>query len=235
MERNLSSLTVDWIDAVVWRCAPDVLRLLEGSLRVVLLGPLHWHEILGELPDETLAYAIQKKFLSPWPKEELLANRYRTEVCRWCLAWSNHRQDAEDFAQEFFLKCWGNQNFLDSYDPEKRFLPFFSVITRNAWLNTKRGMKSQAEATDPSLLDALSVKPGTFPEILSDIHAALSKLPREQEKAYRSVLGVQADGSLGERMEAKEVAQHLHCSIPAVYSLVYRAKLAVIKSLQMSN
>jgi len=79
--------------------------------------------------DEELARRAGEGHISCF--EEILS-RYRSRVFRLCLRWAGNRDDAEDWAQECFVRAFGQ---LGRYDCNLPFAPWLLRLTTNTCIN----------------------------------------------------------------------------------------------------
>ncbi len=120
-----------------------------------------------------------------------LVNRYLKPIYNFSYRLTGRAEDAEDVAQEAFVKVWKN---LNKYDPEKSFGAWLYGIARNTaidWLRKKRHLDFSAferEDGSNSLLDTL-VDGGASPVQLAVaaeddavVSAAMSTLPDNQRR-----------------------------------------------------
>src|SRR5687768_15809701 len=85
--------------------------------------------IVSRLPDEDLARRAAAGHLDCF--EELLS-RYRDRVYRLCYRSAGNAEDAEDWAQECFLRAYRQ---LGRYDPAQPFAPWLLRVATNACIN----------------------------------------------------------------------------------------------------
>jgi RNA polymerase sigma factor (sigma-70 family) len=93
--------------------------------------PLATEELLvrSHLPDELLARRAAAGRLEDF--EELL-RRYRNPVYRICYRSAGNAEDAEDWAQECFVRAYQK---LGSYDPTLPFTPWLLRVVANTCIN----------------------------------------------------------------------------------------------------
>lgn len=142
--------------------------------------------------------------------------------------------DAEDVAQEVFVKAWES---IDGFKGESKLSTWLYRITVTKSLDFLRGRKRKKRfAYVQSLFginDELMVDPPDFhhPGVVSEkkqlsasLFKAMATLPEQQKAAF--VL------SRVEGLNHKEVGEILGASVPAVESLLQRAKLNLRKKLE---
>src|SRR5437870_13523605 len=93
--------------------------------------------MISHLPDETLARRAAAGRLDCF--EELLA-RYQDRVYRICYRGAGNAEDAEDWAQECFLRLYRQ---LGRYDPELPFAPWLLRVVTNVCIDLGRTRSRQ--------------------------------------------------------------------------------------------
>jgi RNA polymerase sigma-70 factor, ECF subfamily len=157
------------------------------------------------------------------PNDEVWA--YRDDLERLARYLCRHREDAEDVAQNAMLKA---AEKLDGFRAESTMRTWLHTITTNECRMLRRRKQASSlddlleqvagsgvvggEAVDPEEL-ALEL------ETRSELLRALEQLP----EAYRVVLILKE----GREMSLEEVAAALDTTIPAIKSLLYRARKAL--------
>ena len=143
--------------------------------------------------------------------------------------------DAEDIAQETFVRAWKN---LDKFDTSRNLKTWLFTITKNASLDLLKKKKplafskiTEAEHELESFL-APYVASGELPDVAvdqkflkTDIDRALSKLPA----AYRAVLALRYN----EHLKFREIAETLGEPIDTVKSK-HRRGLALLRTVLFS-
>ena len=176
-----------------------------------------------------------------------LTEPYRAELQVHCYRMLGSLEDAEDLVQETFLRAWQS---LDKFVKNVSFRAWLYKIATNACLDAidKRSRRALPVMTHPPANPHLPHTPGTeeflwlepCPDIsLSNVGinpearyslretirlafiVALQSLPSRQRAVLllRDVLGWQA----------QEVAEHLEITLPAVNSLLHRARTTMRK------
>lgn len=160
------------------------------------------------------------------PAFEQLLRLYEKKVFNLTFRLTGNRHDAEDLAQEAFLKVFRS---LDSFRGESSFSTWLYRITRNTCLDWLRRRKVSTVSLD----DSLETPDGSMPrqlqsktpgpdeileqkEALSRIQAAISSLPEEYRLAavLRDVMG----------FTYEETAEIMECSLGTVKSRIHRAR-----------
>ena len=158
---------------------------------------------------------------------EILVNRHQVSVLNLIYRFIGDRTQAKDLAQEVFLRVW---QAAKTYEPKAKFTTWIYRITTNLCLNELKSARRRRwfqflrpdedneNATEdllpdgsPSAEDLLLVR-----ERNRHISDALQSLPSNQRMAL--ILKRYDD------LSYQEIAQILGCSVPAVESLLVRAK-----------
>nr|NJM02658.1 sigma-70 family RNA polymerase sigma factor [Desulfobacula sp.] len=162
---------------------------------------------------------------------ETLVRRHQRPVVNFIFRFLKDPSEAEDLAQEVFLSIWKSRG---AYRPDAKFTTWLYRITVNRCINRSRALKIRQwfpvfrpERQEPeSKKEPLALNEGidaTTPEdslIQSEqekkIRRALDALPQNQRLAI--LLKIYNGFSY------REIAAILDCSVPAVESLLVRAK-----------
>lgn len=159
----------------------------------------------------------------------VLVDRHKQRIFNLTFRFLDGNQDAEDIAQEVFVKVYFARN---TYQPTARFTTWLYVIARNACLQALR-KKSPSLSLDESSAE----KPEGIRSVLPDekspepceaamsaerqkmIGEALRRLPESQ----RLVILLKRYDDLS----YEEIAEIMSCSIQAVKSLLFRGRQAM--------
>ena len=174
---------------------------------------------------------------------EQLVSRHQERILSTLVHFSDSLQQAEELTQEVFLKVYEARL---RYEPTAKFTTWLYRIVRNEGLNAKRYKKrhperylnasSPSDGEDANFEENLLAKSGFMPARQYDakeeremVHLALKSLdPRQREAIlYQHVEG----------MDYSQIAQVMELTVPAVKSLLYRARrrLAEILTPYMSE
>lgn len=140
--------------------------------------------------------------------------------------------EAEDIAQQVFVRIWKS---APRYEPQAKFTTWLFTITRNLVFNETRRRKrkpavSIEEREDEFHLveaDTSVITPdqsALHNELEKEIDAAIAELPEKQRMAV--VL------RRYEEMPYDEISEVLELSVPAVKSLLFRARSQLKESLK---
>jgi RNA polymerase sigma-70 factor (ECF subfamily) len=160
---------------------------------------------------------------------ELLLHRYRTPLVNFLYRMVRNREQAEDLAQEVFLRVYRAR---EDYVPSAKFTTWLFRIATNLALNSVRDTRyrklevsidapiSDAEDGDERTLDIPEKHPNIEQHLVEDarkkmIRHAIEKLPEKQRAAVLL--------HKYEELDYAEIAKILKCSESALKSLLFRA------------
>jgi len=182
---------------------------------------------VSHLPDEVLARRATAGHRECF--EELLA-RHRNRVYRLCYHLAGNAEDAEDWAQECFVRVYRQ---LGHYHPEMAFTPWLLRVSANTCINLAKArarrqerfllglnegtMGETSRGAAPAPGDPLRAVLGA--EEAQSVHAAIEALPPALRQAV--VLRVVEDLSF------RELAEVLGVPLPTAATRVRRALLQV--------
>jgi RNA polymerase sigma-70 factor (ECF subfamily) len=159
---------------------------------------------------------------------KLLMEKHRVPVMRLIYRYTGMHHEAEDLAQDIFLKIYRTAG---NYIPRAQFHTWLYKVVTNHCLNFHRSQKKHKydRPLDPSLSEtdiADQSSDGAGPEAAAEtrlrqealtaaVQTALDRLPDRQRMA---VILFRFEG-----LSYSEIAQALGCSVSAVESLIFRA------------
>jgi len=140
--------------------------------------------------------------------------------------------DAEDIAQQVFVRVWKNAK---RYEPRAKFTTWLLKITRNLVFNELRRrsrhpqvpLQSESDEEERPLKDEQAIAPDASlleHELQQAVDAAIANLPETQRMAV--VL------RRYEELSYEEIAEAMDQSVSAVKSLLFRARTELRESLQ---
>ncbi len=158
-----------------------------------------------------------------------LVNRCQQSVFNVCYRILGERRDAEDLAQDAFLRAYQK---LDSFDVEREFGPWVRKIAANLCLNELQKRTKQQEFSLDKIV--LAAPPSDIPEkkylakaAAHHIRQAILSLP----PPYRVVIELRHYQDLS----YNEIAQTLDLPLSDVKSHLFRARKLLAKSLSEEN
>jgi len=155
---------------------------------------------------------------------EELVERHQALVAGTVARMLGSNSDVEDIAQQVFIRVWKSAS---RYVPRAKFTTWLLKITRNLVFNelrrTKRRaqvpLESEASADEPALKDESNPAPDASlleVELRKAIEEAIMHLPETQRMAM--VL------RRYEQLSYEQIAEVLDLSVPAVKSVLFRAR-----------
>lgn len=91
-----------------------------------------------QLPDEKIAHRVQNGDIESFA---VLVNRYEEKIKRYAKKFLFNYEDAEDLAQQAFLKAYIN---INSFDINRRFSPWIYRIAHNEFINAIKRKKKES-------------------------------------------------------------------------------------------
>jgi RNA polymerase sigma-70 factor (ECF subfamily) len=168
------------------------------------------------------------------PAFKYMVNTWQDMVYNTALGLVQSEMDAEDVAQDVFVKAWES---IEGFKGESKLSTWLYRITVTKSLDYLRSRKRKKRFAYVQsifgLNDELVVDPADFnhPGVVAEkkhlsvtLFKAMAELPEQQKAAF--VL------SRVEGLNHKEVSEVLGTSVPAVESLLQRAKLNLRKKLE---
>jgi RNA polymerase sigma-70 factor (ECF subfamily) len=159
-----------------------------------------------------------------------LVSRHRDAVVNLTYRYLGNFSDAEDLAQEVFLKVYRAR---DRYEPSAKFTTWLYRVAVNACLNEVRDRRNRPTFAAKGLEDPAvpTEGPGRSPleetersELREHVRAAMEELPERQ----RLALLLNKFHGLG----YEELAESLELTVPAVKSLLVRARESVRRRIE---
>lgn len=161
-----------------------------------------------------------------------LVERHQNAVIGTVAKMLGDPSDAEDIAQQVFLRIWRNAKH---YRPDAKFTTYIFTITRNLVFNEtrRRGRKKEVssdereEHSNHTIEDHPARQPDAQvlqAELLAAVDAAIAALPETQRLAV--VL------QRYEQLAYEEIATVLGLTVPAVKSLLFRARTSLREALR---
>ncbi len=158
-----------------------------------------------------------------------LFDKYKRRIVNYARRFVSSPERAEDAAQETFLRLYRSR---ESYEPKSKFRTYLYHIATNTCLNhvRKRDWLVREEANEESVTDRIVDTAFAKPEdalageeLRVLVERALMALPEGQRTALVLLRF--------EDMSYEEIAAVMDASVPAVKSLLNRAKVELLKQL----
>lgn len=166
---------------------------------------------LNELTDIELVERLQH---GEEPAFDELMGRYKRPVVNFCYRLLNDAGDADDVAQEVFVRVYQR---IGSYRPRGKFTTWLFALARNACVDRLRYRKRHPTEPLDVAPEPASVSNDTETrEIGEEIAVAVAELPEDQRTV---VVLAEYHG-----MSYAEIAGIMSCSEKSVESRLYRAK-----------
>jgi RNA polymerase sigma-70 factor (ECF subfamily) len=161
---------------------------------------------------------------------ELLLQRYRTPLVNFLYRMVRSREQAEDLAQEVFIRVYRAR---EEYVPSAKFTTWLFRIATNLALNSLRDhryqklemsidapLKADSEEGDERPFEVADKRPTVEQELVEEerkkmIRHAIEKLPEKQRAAVLL--------HKYQELDYAEIAKILSCSESALKSLLFRA------------
>lgn len=152
-----------------------------------------------------------------------LVDRYRGRVFGLCYRMLGQRQDAEDAAQETFVRLLKN---LGQWDPQRDFEPWLLAIAGNR-CRTALAKRQRRPATQTITQPILDSTPDTHAaqNLAEEVELALCQVRGEYRQAF--VLFHEHE------MSYAEIAETMSCPLGTVKTWVHRARRELISQLRI--
>ncbi|HOF20187.1 MAG TPA: sigma-70 family RNA polymerase sigma factor [Bacteroidales bacterium] len=162
----------------------------------------------------------------------ILVERYQQMVFRTCMGFLHNREEAEDLAQDVFIRAYQS---LSRFRGESAFSTWLYRIAVNASLNRTRrsSLKITFETLENTVISAPATSEDDPEKILISreqsvwLRRAVNSLPENQRTAI--ILSKYED------LSQKEIAEIMMTSEGAVESLLFRAKRNLRKRLSSES
>lgn len=159
---------------------------------------------------------------------ETLLPRYRDRVFRLALSMLRNRTEAEDIAQDIFLRLW---RALPGYSGRAALSTWIYAISRNACLSQIRKHRPQVSLDDPDAQDepaiAALAAPSTDDSAVASVTRMLDCLPPR----YRQVVTL----FYMEDKSCEQTATALGLPVGTVKALLHRARRRMIDLAGVQN
>jgi len=140
--------------------------------------------------------------------------------------------DSEDIAQQVFLRVWKHAK---RYKPRAKFTTYLFTITRNLVFNESRRRSRKKEVSADEREENSHRLIEDRPEYQPDAEMLQSELQQAVDQAIAALPETQRMAVVLRRYDQlpyEEIAEILEISLPAVKSLLFRARTTLKESLQ---
>jgi len=177
---------------------------------------------LHEQPDSELVRQIQSGEAAAFDE---LMRRYKRPVVNFIFRMLGNAQDADDIAQDVFVRVYQN---LDTYRSETKFSTWLFALARNAAIDRirwrSRHRTESIESAPEIVASSGTAEEVNAREIGDQIAVAVAKLPEDQRIA---IILSEYQG-----MSYAEIAGVMQCSEKSVESRLYRARQTLREELR---
>jgi len=153
-----------------------------------------------------------------------LVERHQHAVIGTVAKMLGNPSDAEDIAQQVFLRIWSNAK---RYHPDAKFTTYIFTITRNLVFNETRRRSRKKEVSTDGHAEHPSFLLEDSPDRQPDAELLQSELQKAVDAAIVSLPEIQRMAVVLRRYEQlsyEEIAKVLKLTVSAVKSLLFRAR-----------
>lgn len=161
----------------------------------------------------------------------LLVERHQDAVVGTCARMLGDHLDAEDLAQQVFLRVWIH---AANYRPETKFTTYLYTITRHLVFNESRRRSRRREVSADERHEQGLEQPAAPSAMQPDAEVVQAELRAAVDEAIAALPESQRVAVVLRRYEQlsyEEIAEVLEVSLPAVKSLLFRARSALKQSM----
>jgi RNA polymerase sigma-70 factor (ECF subfamily) len=161
-----------------------------------------------------------------------LVERHKDVVIGTVSKMLGNSSEAEDISQQVFLRIWRNAK---RYRPDARFTTYLFTITRNLVFNETRRRSRKKEVSSDEREEHSNQWIEASPDRQPDAQLLQAELQRAVDAAIAALPETQRMAVVLRRYEQlsyEEIADVLKLSLPAVKSLLFRARTALRESLR---
>lgn len=153
---------------------------------------------------------------------EMLLPRYRNRVFRLALSMLGNRSDADDVAQDIFLRLW---RALPTYSGRASLSTWIYAISRNACISQLRKRRPQVSLDDPDAQSYPSMPELAAPAIDDSAVTSVSGLLDALPARYRAVITL----FYMEDKSCEQTATALGLPVGTVKAMLHRARRRIIE------
>jgi RNA polymerase sigma-70 factor (ECF subfamily) len=155
---------------------------------------------------------------------EQLVEIHQRSVIGTVMRMLNNLDDAHDVAQQVFVRVWRS---APRYEPSAKFTTWLFTITRNLVFNEMRRRGRKREVSIESAKEDHNVEPASPQRVQPDASAEREELEAAIDRAIQSLPEKQRLAVTLRRhedMPYEDICTILNMSLPAVKSLLFRAR-----------
>jgi len=160
-----------------------------------------------------------------------LVERHQNSVIGTVAKMLGNAAEAEDIAQQVFLRIWRNAK---RYRPDAKFTTYLFTITRNLVYNETRRRSRKKEVSSDEREENSNLTVEASPDRQPDAEVLQAELQRKVDEAIASLPETQRMAVVLRRYEQlsyEEIAAVLKLSVSAVKSLLFRARTSLREAL----
>ncbi len=161
-----------------------------------------------------------------------LVERHQDAVVGTVAKMLGNPADAEDIAQQVFLRLWKHAR---QYRPEAKFTTYLFTIARNLVFNETRRRSRRKEVSADEREESSHLQVAADESAQPDAELLRAELQQAVDKAINALPEVQRMAVVlrrYEQMPYEEIADVLKLSLPAVKSLLFRARTTLREALR---
>jgi len=161
-----------------------------------------------------------------------LVERHQHAVVGTVAKMLNDAAEAEDIAQQVFLRLWRHAK---RYRPEAKFTTYLFTITRNLVFNESRRRSRRKEVSVEEREEASNFHLPAASEREPDAALLQGELQQAVDRAIQSLPESQRVAVIlrrYEQMPYEEIAKVLDLTVPAIKSLLFRARTTLREALK---
>lgn len=160
-----------------------------------------------------------------------LVERHQEAIIATCARMLGDHRDAEDLAQQVFLRVWTH---APVYRPESKFTTYLYTITRHLVFNESRRRSRRREVSEQEREEHGCAQPIAAETAQPDAAILQEELRVAVDQAIAALPEAQRVAVVLRRYEQlsyEEIAEVLEVSLPAVKSLLFRARTTLKEEL----